>query len=306
MVTMPVHQPRLWQAAESDCDLRWVPTRLLPAIQPLLGHPPPPSLLLSSPVPSRLPCVEISTLDGSLAAAPEELQSEQAAPTAPKHGRRLDLPTSTSEGRLLCLPAQDESSWRERDASTKPLKMDHAGNKCHDTTEHKHLDSYLPYTLAITVTGFVVPFIIITGCYCHVVMVLWRNRNMDPKLKQRSIKLAVLVMVLFSVCFLPYHIFRNLNLLSRKWQLQGFCTQTLKNIYVSYQVTRGLASLNSALNPLLYLLASEEIVTHLRTFSQRVGQSLGSLLRSPTRQDFNQNKLSIVLNEECEEVSDDL
>lgn len=187
-------------------------------------------------------------------------------------------------------------------------KMDHTGMRCHDTTGHEHLGTYLPYTLTVTVTGFVIPFLIIIGCYCHVVLVLRRNRNVDPKLKRRSITLVVLVMVLFSVCFLPYHIFRNLNLLSRRWQLHGSCSQTLRNIYISYQVTRGLASLNSALNPLLYLLASEELVTRLRTFSRRLGQSLASAWQNQARHPMDQNKLSIMLSEgrEEEEVSEGL
>ncbi|KAL8179426.1 UNVERIFIED_CONTAM: hypothetical protein K2H54_066379 [Gekko kuhli] len=185
-------------------------------------------------------------------------------------------------------------------------KMDQTGNRCHDTTGHENLSTYLPYTLAITVTGFVIPFLIIIGCYCHVVVALRRNSNVDPNLKRRSIRLAILVMVLFSVCFLPYHVFRNLNLLSRRWQLQGSCTQTLKNIYVSYQVTRGLASLNSSLNPLLYLMANEDLVMRLRTFCRRVTRVLGSLLQSPARRSLDLKKVSIVLNEECEEASDDL
>uniref|UniRef100_A0A8D2L860 G-protein coupled receptors family 1 profile domain-containing protein n=1 Tax=Varanus komodoensis TaxID=61221 RepID=A0A8D2L860_VARKO len=183
-------------------------------------------------------------------------------------------------------------------------KTDHTGTKCHDTTEHKNLGTYLPYILVVTVTGFVIPFLIIIGCYCHIVMVLWKNQNVDPNLKRKSIKLVVLVMVLFSVCFLPYHIFRNLNLLSRKWQLEGSCTQTLRNIYTAYQVTRGLASLNSALNPLLYLMASEDLTMRLRAFSQRIGQALRFLWQRQVRQHLDQNKLTIMVNEECEESND--
>uniref|UniRef100_A0A8B9T1L7 G-protein coupled receptors family 1 profile domain-containing protein n=1 Tax=Anas platyrhynchos TaxID=8839 RepID=A0A8B9T1L7_ANAPL len=118
--------------------------------------------------------------------------------------------------------------------------------------------------------GFVVPFLIIIGCYCHVVVVLCRNDTMDPGLRRRSIRLVVLVMVLFSVCFLPYHVFRNLNLLSRRWQQQGSCTQASRDIYVSYQVTRGLASFNSALNPLLYVMTSKDCTSRVRTIYRRL------------------------------------
>ncbi|XP_074867845.1 P2Y purinoceptor 1-like [Carettochelys insculpta] len=184
-------------------------------------------------------------------------------------------------------------------------KTDSNGTQCHDTTEHRKLGTYIPYVLAVTLTGFVLPFLIIIGCYSHVVVVLWRNENVEPNLKKRSIRLAVLVMVLFSVCFLPYHVFRNLNLLSRSWQLQGSCTQTLKNIYVAYQVTRGLASFNSALNPLLYLITNEDCVSRIRTLSQRAGQSLGSLLVR-TRHQSDQKKMSMSLHDEFEEACDEL
>ncbi|XP_012983911.2 P2Y purinoceptor 1-like [Melopsittacus undulatus] len=147
-------------------------------------------------------------------------------------------------------------------------KMDDTGTQCHDTTEHEYLGVYLPYTMTITVTGFIIPFLIIIGCYCHVVVVLCRNDTVNLSLRRRSISLAILVMILFSICFLPYHIFRNLNLLSRGWQLQGFCTQAVKNIYLSYQVTRGLASFNSALNPLLYVMTSETCMSCMRTLCQ--------------------------------------
>ncbi|XP_068275810.1 P2Y purinoceptor 1-like [Nyctibius grandis] len=179
-------------------------------------------------------------------------------------------------------------------------KMEGWGMRCHDTTGHENLGVYLPYTVAVTVTGFVIPFLIIIGCYCHVVVVLCRNDTVDPSLRRRSIRLVILVMVLFSICFLPYHIFRNLNLLSRGWQLQGSCTQALKNIYVSYQVTRGLASFNSALNPLLYVMTSEDCMSRMRSIRQRASQSLG---RNTSCQ-VDEKKKSIILCEE--EASEEL
>ncbi|XP_040463744.1 P2Y purinoceptor 1-like [Falco naumanni] len=183
-------------------------------------------------------------------------------------------------------------------------KMDDMGTRCHDTTGNENLGVYLPYTVAITVTGFVIPFLIIIGCYCHVVVVLCRNDTMDLSLRRRSIGLVILVMVLFSICFLPYHVFRILSLLSRSWQLQGSCTQASKHIYVSYQVTRGLASFNSALNPLLYVMTSKDCMSCMRTIRQRASQSLGSTFRSKTSCQADEKKMSIILREV--EASDDL
>ncbi|KFP31436.1 P2Y purinoceptor 1, partial [Colius striatus] len=177
-------------------------------------------------------------------------------------------------------------------------KMDEEGTQCHDTTGHENLGVYLPYTVAVTVTGFVIPFLIIIGCYCRVVVVLCRNDTVDLSLRRRSISLVILVMVLFSICFLPYHIFRNLNLLSRGWQLQGSCTQALKNIYISYQVTRGLASFNSALNPLLYVMTGEDCMSCMRTVYQRARQSLRSIFGRKTSSQADEKKMNIILCEE--------
>ncbi|XP_009908551.2 P2Y purinoceptor 1 [Dryobates pubescens] len=183
-------------------------------------------------------------------------------------------------------------------------KMDAKGMQCHDTTEAKSLGLYLPYTTAVTVTGFIIPFLLILGCYCHVVVVLCRNNTVDLGLRRRSIRLVILVMVLFSVCFLPYHIFRNLNLLSRGWHLQGSCTQASKNIYISYQVTRGLASFNSALNPLLYLMTVEDCVSCMRTIRETASQSLGSSFRRKTSHQGDEKKMTIIIREE--EASEEL
>nr|XP_033771032.1 P2Y purinoceptor 1-like [Geotrypetes seraphini] len=163
-------------------------------------------------------------------------------------------------------------------------KTDANRTQCHDSTGDEDLEAYRPYTLVITLSGFVLPFLVILGCYSRVLAVLRRNTNVDPNLKARSINLVVIVLVLFSVCFFPYHVFRNLNLMSRVWQLEGTCTQTLKNLYLSYQITRGLACLNSAINPLVYLVTNENIVSRVRTFRQRAWQSfiyLGVRTQSP-------------------------
>ncbi|TRZ17300.1 hypothetical protein HGM15179_009796 [Zosterops borbonicus] len=157
-------------------------------------------------------------------------------------------------------------------------KTDGMGRPCHDTTGNEHLGVYLPYTFIVTVTGFVIPFLIIVGCYCRVVFVLCRNDSVEPSLRRRSIGLVVLMVVLFSICFLPYHIFRNLNLYFR-WRLPGSCTQASKDVYISYQVTRGLASLNSALNPLLYVITSKDWRSRVRS----IRQNAGCCLRPPFR-----------------------
>ncbi|KAM3920890.1 P2Y purinoceptor 1-like [Leptodactylus fuscus] len=174
---------------------------------------------------------------------------------------------------------------------------------CHDSTINEHLETYAPYTLSITVTGFFIPFLIILVCYTRILTVLTKNKNVDPNLKSRSIKQVFIILTLFAVCFFPYYIFRNLNLLSRVWQLRGTCTQSLKDVYVSYQVTRGLAAMNSAINPLLYLVTNENFVSKFRKMQRRMWYTLVYVARNHSLPDIK--AVSVSGNEE-EGISDEL
>ncbi|KAM4622254.1 P2Y purinoceptor 1-like [Discoglossus pictus] len=173
---------------------------------------------------------------------------------------------------------------------------------CHDSTVNESLLSYRPYTMVITLTGFFIPFLIIVGCYSSVLTVLMRNKNVDTNLKRTCIKLVFIVLILFSVCYFPYYVFRNVNLLSRIWQLQGTCTPTLKNVYISYQVTRGLASLNSAINPLLYLVTNENFVSKFKNIQKKAWHRFGNLGRNLALVDTKRQ--IIMINKEQEEESD--
>jgi hypothetical protein len=45
-----------------------------------------------------------------------------------------------------------------------------------------------------------------------VVVVLATNANVNALLKQRCLKLVIILTILFAICFIPYHVFRYLNL----------------------------------------------------------------------------------------------
>ncbi|KAK1898156.1 P2Y purinoceptor 1 [Dissostichus eleginoides] len=87
--------------------------------------------------------------------------------------------------------------------------------KCYDTTHKIYVKDYLTYSLGWTLTGFCIPFLIALGCYGHVIVVLCRTNTTDKVLKQRSLRLLFILIVLYSVCYIPYHVLKNLNLWSR-------------------------------------------------------------------------------------------
>ncbi|XP_026222883.1 P2Y purinoceptor 1-like [Anabas testudineus] len=141
--------------------------------------------------------------------------------------------------------------------------------KCYDTTSRVYVDDYLKYSLGWTLTAFCIPFLIILGCYGHIAVILWTMKRIDEVQKQRSIKLLFILILLFSVCYIPYHVFKNLNLWSRVLTKQGKCHKWNNGVYIAHQISRGLICLNSALNPLVYLHGNEDIGVQFRQLLRR-------------------------------------
>ncbi|XP_038553343.1 P2Y purinoceptor 1-like [Micropterus salmoides] len=152
-----------------------------------------------------------------------------------------------------------------------------APHSCFDTTSNELTKAYLPYSLAWTVTGFVIPLVIILVCYGHVVFVLAKKANVNPLLKQRCLKLVVILVILFSICFIPYHVFRNVNLKTRILKRNGICHASFRDIYIAHQVGRALACLNSAINPLIYIVGNDEFLMKLHHIGRRVRLSVADL-----------------------------
>ncbi|XP_037629242.1 P2Y purinoceptor 1-like [Sebastes umbrosus] len=144
--------------------------------------------------------------------------------------------------------------------------------QCYDTTSSIYVEDYLKYSLGWTLTGFCIPFLITLGCYGHVIVVICRINSIDKVLKQRSLKLLFITILLFSVCYIPYHVLKNLSLWSRISRKQNICREWFNGVYIAKQISRGLVCLNSALNPLVYLHGSEDIPARLRRLLQRATQ----------------------------------
>ncbi|XP_029283375.1 P2Y purinoceptor 1-like [Cottoperca gobio] len=150
-------------------------------------------------------------------------------------------------------------------------------NSCYDTTSDEFIRGYLPYSIGWTITGFAIPLVIILVCYGHVAVVLVKKANVNPLLKQRCLKLVVILVILFSICFIPYHVFRNVNLKTRILKQNGICRTSYRDIYIAHQVGRCLACLNSALNPLIYIVGNDDFMMKLHHLSRRARLSLAGL-----------------------------
>ncbi|XP_029974933.1 P2Y purinoceptor 1-like [Salarias fasciatus] len=125
--------------------------------------------------------------------------------------------------------------------------------KCFHTTSGAYVEDYLKYSLVWTITGFFIPLLVTLGCYGHVAVFICRKDTIDKVLKGKSLRLLLTLILLFSVCYIPYHVFKNLSLYSRVLKNKRKSPSWDNTVFISHQISRGLVCLNSALNPLVYL-----------------------------------------------------
>ncbi|KAG8554029.1 hypothetical protein GDO81_003637 [Engystomops pustulosus] len=128
---------------------------------------------------------------------------------------------------------------------------------CHDTTRPEEFENYVEYSTAVMSLLFGVPCLVIAICYGLMARELMKPsgcRRTLPSYKKRSIKTIVVVLTVFVICFLPFHITRTMYYYFRL--LDAEC-QLLNVINLLYKITRPLASANSCFDPILYFLASE-------------------------------------------------
>ncbi|XP_039460731.1 P2Y purinoceptor 1-like [Oreochromis aureus] len=160
-----------------------------------------------------------------------------------------------------------------------PKNSTNKTEKCHHTTTTKYVENYLKYSVGWTLTGFVMPLLIFLGCYGHVTLVLCRKNTINKVVKQRSLRLLFILILLFSVCYIPYHIFKNLSLYSRVLIKHRMRPKWDKGVFCVHQISRGLVCLNSVLNPLVYLHVMD-IPAQLQQLLQRFRQTFTRLFVS--------------------------
>lgn len=151
---------------------------------------------------------------------------------------------------------------------------------CHDTTSQDAFNEYVDYSSVVMVLLFGVPFTVIMVCYCLMARSLCRPRvglsasRHGNASRQKSIKLIVIVLVVFAVSFVPFHITRTLYYTSRV--LDANC-EFLNIVNFTYKITRPLASVNSCIDPILYFLAGDHYRSKLMSILTGKRQTFSSL-----------------------------
>ncbi|XP_029473237.1 P2Y purinoceptor 3-like [Rhinatrema bivittatum] len=135
---------------------------------------------------------------------------------------------------------------------------------CYDLTSPDNFGNYFAYGITLTVTGFLLPFCIISLCCGLMIRSLIQTdeaSGVDTGLRSKAIRTILLIFGLFVVSFLPFHITRTIYLFVRVYSI-GNCS-LLQRVSISYKIWRPLVSCNSCFNPLLYFLTSNKNKTRL-------------------------------------------
>ncbi|XP_026187055.1 P2Y purinoceptor 4 [Mastacembelus armatus] len=159
---------------------------------------------------------------------------------------------------------------------------------CHDTTNQESFEEYVDYSSVVMVLLFGIPFMVIMVCYCLMARALCQPRHLlgvnqqSAASRQKSIKLIIVVLVVFAVSFVPFHITRTLYYTSRVLNLN---CKFLNIVNFTYKITRPLASVNSCIDPVLYFLAGD----HYRSKMMSI---LTGKRRTPNSQTHDQAQMN--------------
>ncbi|XP_062864002.1 probable G-protein coupled receptor 132 [Trichomycterus rosablanca] len=116
------------------------------------------------------------------------------------------------------------------------------------------------FNYARFVVGFLIPlfFLMFTNHAIFAKVMASHGLSAEQKCKVRNLALAVILF--FLVCFAPYHIILLIRAISFHFTdiLQKDCSLH-QALYTPYSISLGLSTINSAINPILYVLASDNI-----------------------------------------------
>uniref|UniRef100_A0A3B4DBR1 Uracil nucleotide/cysteinyl leukotriene receptor n=2 Tax=Pygocentrus nattereri TaxID=42514 RepID=A0A3B4DBR1_PYGNA len=104
--------------------------------------------------------------------------------------------------------------------------------------------------------AFTPPFLATLCCYLLIVNSLRKGSRLEPALKLRALRTIGLVMIIYVVCFLPYHVSRATFILG--YGHPDLSCQTQRGLALANRLTSSLTCLNGALDPLVYLFGAEK------------------------------------------------
>nr|XP_033813693.1 uracil nucleotide/cysteinyl leukotriene receptor [Geotrypetes seraphini]XP_033813694.1 uracil nucleotide/cysteinyl leukotriene receptor [Geotrypetes seraphini]XP_033813695.1 uracil nucleotide/cysteinyl leukotriene receptor [Geotrypetes seraphini] len=112
------------------------------------------------------------------------------------------------------------------------------------------------HALVSLAVAFTFPFVMTVTSYLLIIRSLQKGKRIENQLKEKAVKMIILVLVIFFICFVPYHVNRYIYVLHYHGAQTSCDTQRL--LALSNRITSCLTSLNAALDPVMYFFVAEK------------------------------------------------
>ncbi|XP_037704782.1 uracil nucleotide/cysteinyl leukotriene receptor [Choloepus didactylus] len=112
------------------------------------------------------------------------------------------------------------------------------------------------HALVSLAVAFTFPFVVTVTCYLLIIRSLRQGPRVEQRLKGKAVRMIAVVLAIFLVCFVPYHVNRSVYVLHLHGGRASCATQRL--LALGNRVTSCLASLNGALDPVMYFFVAEK------------------------------------------------
>lgn len=169
--------------------------------------------------------------------------------------------------------------------------VDEGDRRCFEPSQSSAMVTGFNY--ARFVVGFLIPLLVLVVTNRGIMANVQRSTGLCQEQKKHIRWLAVAVVVLFLVCFAPYHIILLVRAVIFHFpQLEDGTCLFETTMYTPYTISLGLSTVNSAVNPILYVLSSDNIRKEL---SRGLAQVCDRAHLRP-RSDSSQNKIQPTKN----------
>lgn len=151
----------------------------------------------------------------------------------------------------------------------------------HDETKDTCYETYpieapvAKFNLVRVVLGFLLPLLVLAVSYWRVMATVGQSPGMSAQAQRKVRLLCYGVIIIFSICFAPYHILLLIRsvvfLNSNDHSSKGSYCQFEQGIHFYFSCTLALSSLNSVVDPVLYVLVTNGVKDKLKLCSGGCG-----------------------------------
>ncbi|KAL4608370.1 succinate receptor 1-like [Arapaima gigas] len=152
-------------------------------------------------------------------------------------------------------------------------------SRCRDFGSMKTVPMLLNYSLVLTVTGYLVPLLILGFLSHRIAGILKTQQGMFDRRAMsfhRPLRVVLASVLMFLLLYSPYHVMRNVYI--GTWHNTTDCTHsTVKSLYI---LSRPVAFAHSVINPVFYFFMGDKFRELLISHMWRPLQAQGSCSQS--------------------------